>query len=80
MTPVNILKELNPLFIEVMDNKDIVLSETTKASDIVEWDSLAHIQLIITIEKHFKIRFTSVEIQSWKCVEDVINSIVARTT
>jgi len=70
-----ILEQLNDIFIDVLENDDIVLTDATKAADIDEWDSLNHIQLVVAVEKHFKIRFTSKEIQSWKNVGELVNSI-----
>jgi len=70
-----ILEQLKDIFIDVLENDDIVLTDATKAADIDEWDSLNHIQLVVAVEKHFKIRFTSKEIQSWKNVGELVNSI-----
>jgi len=50
----DILKQLTDLFVDVLDNNEIVLTDSTTAADVAEWDSLTHIQLIVTIEKHFK--------------------------
>jgi acyl carrier protein len=75
MTTEEIVAQLNPVFKNVMDNDDIVVTLQTIASDIEEWDSLTHIQLIVAIEKHFKIRFNSSEIISFKNVGDMVNSI-----
>ena len=70
-----LLKEINVIFIDVMDNKDIVLNENTNANNIEEWDSMTNIQIIVGIEKHFKIKFTSSEIQNWKNVGQMIECI-----
>ena len=75
MEKKEILQQINSIFIDVMDNESIVINESTTANDIEEWDSLSHIQLIVAIEKHFNIRFTSTEILGWDAVGEIINSI-----
>ncbi|MEO5892981.1 MAG: acyl carrier protein [Ferruginibacter sp.] len=70
-----IIKQVNDIFIDTLDNDDVVINETTTANDVEEWDSLTHILLVVAIEKHFKIRFTSKEIQSWSNVGEMIDCI-----
>jgi acyl carrier protein len=73
-----VLKQVNQIFVKVLDNPAIVLKSETSAKDIEEWDSLTHIQLIVAIEKHFKIKFTSSEIQKWKNVGEILASVKNR--
>ena len=80
MTSEEILSVCNKIFIEQLDNKKIALTRTTAAKDIREWDSLTNIQLIVAIEKHFKLRFTSIELQSLKNVGDICDAIAQKTT
>jgi acyl carrier protein len=78
MERLDILKEVNDIFVDVLDDESIVLSEQTTAADVDGWDSLTHIQLIVAIEKKFKLRFTSKDIQSWKDVKEMIDCIVTK--
>ncbi len=73
-----ILQQVNAVFVEILDNPSIQLRDATTAADVEEWDSLTHIQLIVAIEKKFGIRFTSKEIQSWKNVGEMMDSIAAK--
>lgn len=71
----DIYNKLNEIFCDILDLEDLELTETSNANDIEEWDSLNHIQLIVAIEKEFKIKFTSLEIMKWKNVGEMVNSI-----
>lgn len=73
-----ILAKVQEIFQDVLDNEDIELTFETTAEDIEEWDSLSHIQLIVAIEKRFKIKFTSREILSWKNVGEMIDCIATK--
>ena len=73
-----ILADVQEIFRDVLDNEDIEISFETVADDVEEWDSLSHIQLIVAIEKHFHIKFTSKELMEWKTVGDMIECIAAK--
>lgn len=78
MEKQEILDQVQEIFRDILDNEDIVLTNETTANDVEEWDSLSHIQLIVAIEKHFKIKFTSKEILSWNNVGEMIDCIASR--
>ena len=73
-----VLKQINEIFIDTLDNEKLVIDETTQATDIDEWDSLTHIQLVVALEKKFNIRFTTSEIQEWKNVGEIIDCILSK--
>ena len=75
MTKETVLSQVNDVFNDVLDDA-VVLSYDSSASTIEEWDSLTHIQLVVAIEKHFKQKFTSAEIQAWKNVGEMCDSLV----
>ena len=74
-TVKDILDKATTVFRDTFDNDDIQLSPETTADDIEEWDSLSHIQLIVALEKAFKIKFTTAEITSFKDVGQLAESI-----
>ena len=78
MTRDLIIEELESIFRNVLDDSSIVLSNSTVAEDIEEWDSINHIQLVVRIEKRFKIRFKAAEIQSWENVGEIIDNITTK--
>lgn len=78
MNKPEILQQVESIFNDVLDEENIVLTETTTANDVEGWDSLTHIQLIVAIEKHFKIKFSSKEILSWKNVGEMLEAIGSR--
>ncbi len=75
MNSEQVMQDVNKIFIDVLDNEAIVLSRETTAADVEDWDSLNHIQLVVGIEKHFKVKFTSQEIRSWKNVGEMCDAL-----
>jgi acyl carrier protein len=73
-----ILVQVQEIFRDTLENEDILLTPQTTANDVDDWDSLTHIQLIVAIEKEFKIKFTSKEILSWNNIEEMIASIASK--
>lgn len=75
MNNKEILNQVQEIFHDQLDDETIVLTTETTAEDVDDWDSLTHIMLVVAIEKHFKIKFTSKEILSWKNVGEMMNCI-----
>lgn len=65
------IEQLTPIFREVFDDDDIVLSQQTTADDIDAWDSLSHMNLIVAVELRFKVKFALGELQNLKNVGDL---------
>jgi acyl carrier protein len=54
------------VFRDVFGDDDIVLRDEMTADDVDGWDSTAHINLIVALEKHFKVKFAMAEISRMK--------------
>jgi acyl carrier protein len=73
-----IQSQITELFREHFDDDSIVVTPTMNASDIAGWDSLAHVSLMLTIERRFNIRMSAHEISSLKVVGDMISLIESK--
>ncbi|MCH5167147.1 MAG: acyl carrier protein [Erysipelotrichales bacterium] len=73
-----ILEKLNEVFIDVFDDENIAITDTTTADDIEEWDSLEHINLIVAVEQEFKMKFNMNEVTSMKNVGEMVDIIASR--
>lgn len=75
MEQQEILKKLQLIFQDVLENNHLVIDESSCASNTKGWDSLSHIEIISAIEDDFNITFTSKEILGWANVGEIIHSI-----
>jgi acyl carrier protein len=58
--------ELQDVFRQVFGDDDIAIEDSTTADDIDGWDSMMHINLIIALEKRFRVKFAAAEIAGLK--------------
>lgn len=72
---MDILKELQPIFQDIFDDEDLVVTNESNAESIDDWDSLSHIRLVVAIEKQFGIKFAFGELQGLKNVGEMITLI-----
>ena len=72
---MSIIEPLTAIFRQVFDDESITLTRTMTADDVDGWDSLSHINLIVTIEVRFNIKFTQGEVLSFRNVGDLMNCI-----
>ena len=73
-----VLGQVNFIFRDVLQDDSITLRYETTANDVKGWDSLNHIELVVAMEKHFKIRFNFTELQQFKNVGEMCDNIVTK--
>ena len=73
-----VLAGITSILRELAEEDDIVLTYETTASDVEAWDSLMHVNLIIALESHFKIRFAAKEITSAANVGELVDIICGK--
>jgi acyl carrier protein len=78
MDEKQIYARLAEIFSDIFDDDLIELTPELSAKDVDGWDSVAHIRLILTIEKAFKIKFTTTEIGKLQNVGELVALIKSR--
>jgi acyl carrier protein len=53
---------LKKIVLRELDLDDYDFQDTTTANMVPGWDSLTHIQIIVAVEKYYKIKFKGIEI------------------
>ena len=74
-----IYERLTPIFQDIFDDDSIEVTPEMTAKDVDGWDSLTHIRMILTVEKAFKIKFSTSEVGHLETVGDLVKLIEART-
>ncbi len=81
MNNPNIEESIREIVIDVLDIDDLnsfEFNEFSKIDDFLEWDSLAHINIITQLESMFNIRFSLDEVESFAEIKDIIKSISSK--
>ncbi len=72
---MDIVEPLTVIFRKVFDDDDINISPEMTADDVDGWDSLSHVNLIVTIEAYFNIKFSQKELLTLRHVGDLLANI-----
>lgn len=72
MSETEIYAQLTEIFRDVFDDEALTPTADTTADEVEEWDSLSHIRLMLSVEKAFGVRFSTVELGGLKKVGDLV--------
>lgn len=75
MNREDMLEKINHIFREVFDDEALVITQLTCAADIEDWDSLAQITLVTSVEDLFGIQFLLEDVTAMKNVGDMMDVI-----
>jgi acyl carrier protein len=74
----DIIQDLQIIFSDVLDLPDLCLTAESNASNVEGWDSLTHINLVVAIEKRYKIKFALAELRNLNNVGEMADLIVKK--
>lgn len=78
MTQTEIHQKLTLVFRDVFDDPALEISNATTAKDVVGWDSLTYVNLIVAVEKAFGVSFTTKDVKTLANVGSLIELIAKR--
>ena len=76
---MNQKERLQEIFRDIFDDEKLIITEEMSANDIEDWDSLAQINLIIAIEKEFKVKFRLEEVSNLKNIGEMLELFSKKT-
>jgi acyl carrier protein len=65
---------------DVLGDDDLVLDETTTATDVDGWDSLAHINIMVAIEADYGVTFDTDQLGRFRDVGELQAFLRSRAT
>ncbi len=79
MIEVEIIAKIEQVFRDIFDEEELTINNETTAEDIEDWDSLAHINLVVSIEKEFDVKFALGELQALRNVGDMVDLVIRKS-
>lgn len=78
MTEVEVYQGLTQIFAELFPRVDVTLSPGLSARDVVGWDSMKQVELLMSAEELFDIKFKSKDVENLASIGDLVAAILMR--
>ncbi len=78
MTREELFEKITEIFREEFDDDSLVIVDETNAEDIEDWDSLAHVELVMAMEKEFHMKFNLREVGELQNVGEMADLILRK--
>ena len=78
MTREEVFNRVQDIFRDIFDEDDMVIKDKTNPDDVEDWDSLNQINLVSSIEKEFKIKFSIGELVVLKDVGAMVDLMIEK--
>lgn len=78
MTREELFGKVQNIFRDIFDNETLEISDSTNSSDIDDWDSLNHINLVVAVEKEIGIKFSFEELATLKNVGAMVDLMLKK--
>lgn len=69
------IEKISEILRDFFDDESIVIDENSAAKDVEGWDSLANVQIMLSIEEEFGVTFDLDDMVKFKCIGDIVECI-----
>lgn len=71
----NIALQIKDIVVKVLESSEFSITVDSEMKDITEWDSMRHVEIISSVEKHFNIEFDLLEIVDFESIKDIAEAV-----
>ena len=80
MSEANFLARLNQIFREELEQDDLEITMNTRQADLQDWDSLAHVRIVVSLERTFGVQLDVAEIETIDSVRGFYDAVCRRAS
>jgi len=73
-----ITAKVQTIFRKVLNQPSLLLTRELTAASVKGWDSLKHVELIVSVEGEFGIRFKTAEVGSLNNVGELLDKVASK--
>ncbi len=78
MSRTEILDKVTEILRGIFDDDELVVTDETTAADVEDWDSLEQINILVAMEKQFRVKFSVGEVEGLRNVGEMIDLIASK--
>ena len=78
MSKEELFKKVQEIFRDIFDDDSLIIDDSTNSSDIDDWDSLNHINLVVAIESEIDIKFSFDDLATLKDVGAMLDLMMVK--
>jgi len=72
---MNSLDSVQSIFRDIFDDPDLEIDASTSPGDIAEWDSVAHLKIVLALEDAFDGQFSASDLTEFCNVGDFLRAL-----
>jgi acyl carrier protein len=74
----DVLMQLQSIIRVELEDESIRISDTTAIKDLADWDSAAHVRILVAMEAHFDILIDVGEYTTFTTLKDIVDCVCGK--